>query len=80
MSREVPQLSPCCHRPSWALVALALAAERADVGEELEAEYAARGLAVVGERQWALYRSLKMLADADAEAAVTIDLVAAVTP
>ncbi len=79
MSREVPQLSPCCHRPSWALVALALAAERAD-GEQLEAEYAARGLALVGERQWALYQSLRMLADADAEAAVTIDLVAAVTP
>lgn len=80
MSRRVPQLSPCCHRPSWALVAQALAAERDDIRERLEAEYAARGLAVVAERQWALYQSLRMLADADAEAAVTIDLVAAVTP
>ncbi len=58
MSESVPMISACCHRPSWELLAQALAAERAEVHEELEAEYAARGLAVVNERQWALYQSL----------------------
>lgn len=51
-------ISACCHRPSWALVAQALAAERDDIREGLEAEYAARGLAVVAERYWTFYQSL----------------------
>ncbi len=75
MSESVPMISTCCHRPSWALVAQALAAERDDIREGLEAEYAARGLAVIGERYWALYRSLRTLADAD-----RIDLQALVAP
>ncbi len=58
MSESVPMISTCCHRPSWALVAQALEAERDDIREGLEAEYTARGLAVLNQRYWAFYRAL----------------------